>query len=177
MTKSLILQHLVKIKLKNMIELVKEYSSKCYFVDYETVLNYFQTNLNLHPLEGFWNLSCNNLVFDNDSIEDSDFNSNFSSWAIVQQNDKFYVCDYGKSYLKGINNFKASFRSGNMKNIFDYKCDFYRPEWSVNVPATLINDNIITYSYLVDKIYFNYEIEKDVMWNFIWTKTNHLQIN
>lgn len=160
-----------------MDELVKEYSSKSYFVNYENVLNYFQTNPNLHPIEGFWNLSCNNLIFDNNSIKESDFNINFSSWAIVKQNDLFYVCDYGKSYLKGISNFKATFCIQNIKNSFDYRCEFYRPEWSINVPAILTNDNIITYSYFVDKNYFDNEIDKDVMWNFIWTKTNNLQIN
>lgn len=159
-----------------MNELVREYNTKCYSVDYKSALNYFQTNPYLHPIEGFWNLSCNNLSFKNHLVEDSDFALNLSSWAIIHQDSTYYVCDFGKSYLKGIDNFKATFRC-HENNFYNYECNFYKPEWSVKVPAILMNDSIITYSYFVDKIYFNYELDKDVMWNFIWTKNTNLQLD
>ena len=159
-----------------MSNLVSERLSKSYVVDYDDVLKYYQTNKNLHALEGFWKLSCNQIYFNNNLIEENDFNISLTCWAIVYQDGIFYVCDFGKNYFNDIN-FKATFRIQNNFKCFDYQCDFYKSEWRIKAQATLINNQIITYGYFVDKIYFDYELDKDVFWNFIWTKTNNFEIN
>jgi hypothetical protein len=157
-----------------MNKLVIERLSKCYFVDYDEVINYFRTNKNLNSLEGFWKLSCNSISILENSITDNSFEISPRVFAIVFQDGFFYVCDYGKNYFND-SNFKANFKQSLISNIFEYECMFFKPEWYVKANAILIDDMILKYTYIVDKKRYKNELEENLLWDFIWTKITDLE--
>ncbi|MBR9831031.1 trypsin-like peptidase domain-containing protein [bacterium] len=141
------------------------------------MINYFDSEKQLDPIEGLWSLNVIRTLYYHDDVIAQETEEILSEWGIKQVNKlRFKVINIGEGSPEDNENFDAYFESSAIDGFYSYRCNFKNPDWIAKTNAELTNGFVLEYSFFVSEIYMKTNYKKNyrpglrLKWEFIWTK-------
>ncbi len=141
------------------------------------LINYFDNESDLDPIEGLWTLNSVNTLYYKNQISNQEINQVYSEWGIKRYDKlSFKVIDIGEGSEQDkepTRDFDAFFESSAIDGFYTYKVNWKQLKAEVKTNAKLSDEFSIQYEYwvpdeLLPKRYVKLGYRQH--WKFVWTK-------